>query len=146
MTDSIPTSNSYRELLNSIGSTGRDMNNPFIMAQINAHPDGTYEVWCVETGGEDPVYLGRLQQSFASQSEAIDAIAESPACAWITGPHHADEMLSELDRVRRERNEAACRADKMRDTLAMIADIAEGSRTANSLPNIARIARSALGQ
>lgn len=31
------------------------------------------------------------------------------------------------------------------EALHLIADIAEGSRTANSLPNIARIARAALG-
>ncbi|OLL27452.1 hypothetical protein BTH42_31905 [Burkholderia sp. SRS-W-2-2016] len=35
-------------------------------------------------------------------------------------------------------------ADRLREALALIADIAEGSTTANSLPNIARIARAAL--
>jgi len=34
--------------------------------------------------------------------------------------------------------------DRMREALALIADIAEGSTTANSLPNIARLARSAI--
>jgi hypothetical protein len=34
--------------------------------------------------------------------------------------------------------------DRMREALALIADIAEGSTTANSLPNIARVARNAL--
>lgn len=34
--------------------------------------------------------------------------------------------------------------ERLREALTLIADIAEGSTTANSLPNIARIARSAL--
>ncbi|CAB3758516.1 hypothetical protein [Paraburkholderia humisilvae] len=34
--------------------------------------------------------------------------------------------------------------DRLREVLALIADIAEGSTTANSLPNIARLARVAL--
>jgi hypothetical protein len=33
---------------------------------------------------------------------------------------------------------------RLREALALIADLAEGSRTANSLPNIARVARAAL--
>lgn len=33
---------------------------------------------------------------------------------------------------------------RLREALALIADIAEGSTTANSLPNIARLARAAL--
>ncbi|SKD04465.1 hypothetical protein SAMN05445504_9235 [Burkholderia sp. CF099] len=34
--------------------------------------------------------------------------------------------------------------ERLREALALIADIAEGSTTANSLPNIARLARVAL--
>ncbi len=34
--------------------------------------------------------------------------------------------------------------ERLREAIALIADIAEGSTTANSLPNIARLARNAL--
>jgi hypothetical protein len=42
------------------------------------------------------------------------------------------------------RQQLAHENQRMREALALIADIAGGSTTANSLPNIARIARSAL--
>lgn len=49
-----------------------------------------------------------------------------------------------LDAMNVERHEAADEIVRLREALAAIADIAEGSTTANSLPNIARIARAKL--
>jgi hypothetical protein len=52
-----------------------------------------------------------------------------------------------LTRALHDRNHAAHLAHdnaRLREALHLIADIAEGSSTANSLPNVARIARNAL--
>lgn len=42
------------------------------------------------------------------------------------------------------RHHLAADNQRLREALTLIADIAEGSTTANSLPNIARLARNAL--
>jgi len=52
-------------------------------------------------------------------------------------------LKDEIERLRAFYNEAVRTIERLRATLGTLADIGEGSKTLNSLPHIAKIARAA---
>lgn len=78
MTDVIPTGRDYPELLRSLMSLGIDISDRRVTAQINAHDDGTFTLWCVRIENGNTLYMGRVEHNFPTPKEAGDQARNLP--------------------------------------------------------------------